>query len=141
VELDPLRVAELQHLGEVPGDRLALAIGVGREDDLGLFLDRRAKLVDGLAAALHDLVVRLEAVVDLHAHLLLRQVADVAHRRFDVEPLAQKPLQRFGLGGRLDDDQSFRHSFLFIPQIERLFRGPALGAGILRPFFARPQRP
>ena len=124
----------------MPGDRLPLAIRVGGQDDLGLLPGRRAELVDGLAAAFHDLVVRLEAVVHLDAHLLLGEVADVAHRGLDVKPVAQKPLQGSGLRGRLDDDQTFWHSFLFIPQTGRLFRRPALGAGILRPFFPPAQR-
>ena len=127
VELDALGVAQLQHLGEVPGDRLALAVRVGGKDDLAaVALDRRAELVDGLAAALHHLVVRLEAVVDLHAHLLSRQVANVPHGGAHVETVTQKPLQRSGLGGRLDDDQSFCHSPLFIPKPGKLFPRPGL---------------
>src|SRR2546425_9318850 len=70
--------------------------------------------------------MRLEAVVHLHAHLLFRQVADVAHGGTNVEPVSQKPLQRPGLGRRLDDDQSFRHSSLFIPKPGLLFPGRRL---------------
>ena len=121
MELDPLGVAQLQHLGQVPGDGLALAVGVGGEDDLLVHLGRRPELVDRLAPAFDHLVVGLEAVVHLHAHLLLGEVADVAHRGANVETVPQEPLQGSRLGGRLDDDQSFRHSSLSIPKPGRLF--------------------
>src|SRR2546422_10189821 len=68
----------------------------------------------------------LETVVHLDPHLLFGQVADVAHRRPDVETVTQEPLQRPGLGRRLDDDQSFRHSSLFIPKPGLLFPGRRL---------------
>src|SRR2546427_5829573 len=70
--------------------------------------------------------MRLETVVHLDPHLLFRQVADVAHGGPDVETVTQKPLQRPGLGRRLDDDQSFRHSSLFIPKPGLLFPGRRL---------------
>ncbi len=124
MELDSLRVPELQDLGQVPGDGLALPVGVRGEDDFGVILGRRSQLVDRLAPAFHDLVVRLEAVVHLDPHLLFRQVADVAHGGPDVETVSQKPLQSLGLGRRLDDDQSFWHSFLCIPKPGRLFLIP-----------------
>ena len=38
VELDPLWIAQLQHLGEMPRDGLSLPVGVGGEDDLALAL-------------------------------------------------------------------------------------------------------
>src|SRR5207248_10966035 len=116
VELDALGVADLQHLGQVPGDGLAFPVGVRGQDDLLVLLGRRAKLGDRLAAALDHLVVRLEAVVDLDAHLLFGQVADVAHRGPDVVAVSQEPLQSPGLGRRLDDDQTFWHSSLTIPK-------------------------
>src|SRR5712664_4464303 len=68
----------------------------------------------------------LETVVHLDPHLLFGQVADVAHGGPDVETVSQKPLQSPGLGRRLDDDQSFRHSSLFIPKPGLLFPTPRL---------------
>ena len=92
----------------MPGDRLALAIRVGGQDDAApVLLDRRSQLVDRLPAALDHLVVRLEARVHVHGELLTWQVADVAHRGEDVETVTQKPLQSLRLGRRLDDDQPF----------------------------------
>ena len=51
VELDPLGIFELQELGQMPRDRLALAIGVGREVDLGRAFDGAAQLLDDVALA------------------------------------------------------------------------------------------
>src|SRR5262249_2247131 len=115
VELDPLRIAELENLGQVPGDRLPLTVGVGGQDHLLILPGRRAQLVDRLAAAFHHLVARLRAVLHVPRDLLFGQVGDVAHGGADVETVPQEPLQRPGLGRRLDDDQTFWHSFLYSP--------------------------
>src|SRR2546429_7739509 len=77
--------------------------------------------------------MRLETVVHLDPHLLFRQVADVAHGGPDVETVTQEPLQSPGLGRRLNDDQSFRHSSLFIPKPGLLFPG----RGLRRASYAR----
>ena len=69
-------------LGDVPGDRLALAIEVGGEEDevgaAGGLLD----VADLLASVVADDVLGLEVVVDVDAELalagVLGQVADVA---------------------------------------------------------------
>src|SRR3981081_183337 len=90
----------------------------------------------------------VEAGLDVDAHLLSGEVADVAHRGKDVETVSQKPLQSPRLGRRLDDDQTFRHSTSFIPQRpglvpRRLSRRPnrLLRRAILRPFFGPAQCP
>ena len=123
----------------MPGDGLALAVRVGREDDVGVLLGRRAKLADGLSAALDHLVARLEAGLDVDRYLLFRQVADVAHRGADIETVTQEPLQGPRLGGGLDDDQAFRQSSSFIPISGSLFHRAGSGRGILRPSFAPAQ--
>jgi hypothetical protein len=105
-ELLPRASAEL--VGEMPADRLALAVGVGGEEDRGRFLGRRLQLVEDLLAGLEDLVLGLEALLDVHAELLLREVADVAHRGLDRVVAAQVLVDRLRLRGRLDDDQVLR---------------------------------
>ena len=90
---------------DVPRDRLAFAIGVGREVD---DVDRPSPLLDlgdDLALAADDDVLGREAVLDVDAHLGLRQVHDVADRRLDGEAIAQIFLDGLGLGRRLDDDE------------------------------------
>src|SRR5690606_16020735 len=96
-------VAEL--LRDVVRDGLALAVGVGGEDDLlgapGLLLE----LLDDLALAPNGDVARLEAVLDVDAQLALGQVTDVARRSADTEPGAEILADRPGLGRRFDDDE------------------------------------
>ena len=70
-------VIEAEVVGNVIGDRLALAIRVGSQDDtlglLGLALD----LLENFPLAADRLVFGLEAVVDVDSEFLLRQVPNV----------------------------------------------------------------
>ena len=112
-----------EHLQEVPGDRLALAVLVGREVEL-------ARLPQEGAQPLHldlflagDDVERLEAVVDVDPEAgprlgLVRrgdlrggprEVADVPDRRLDQVATAEETRDRLRLGGRLDDHKRLRH--------------------------------
>ena len=114
----------LERVEQVPGDGLALAVGVRGEQQLVDALERVAQLGDlALLLRRHD-VERLELVVDVHAEpgprlaLVLgrdvrgaaRQVADVADRRLDDVVLAQVRRDLLGLGGRLDDHQAARRA-------------------------------
>ena len=90
----PDRHLRLQHLQQVPGDRLALAVFVGREQELVGVLQELLQLADLLLLVRVDDVERLEVVLDVDAEprpllllVLLRdvggalgQVADVARR-------------------------------------------------------------
>ena len=68
VEHHPLdRHLRLQHLEQVPGDRLALAVLVRREQELGGVLQLALQLVDLLLLVGIDDVERLEVVVDVDA--------------------------------------------------------------------------
>ena len=100
-------VGVLQLLGDVPGDGLALAIRVGGQVDGVRRLCVLLQLAQRLLFALDDVVLRLEAVVDVHAHLALGQVLDVAHRGLHRVTGAQVLLDGLGLGGRLHHHQVF----------------------------------
>ena len=66
VEDHPLhRHLGLQHLEHVPGDRLALAVLVGREDELVGVLERPLQIGDDLLLSLRDHVLGSEVVVDV----------------------------------------------------------------------------
>ena len=84
VEGHPLLLVagDVGRLGDVPGDRLALAVEVGGEEDQVGGLGRLGDLGDLLAAVVRDHVLRCEVVVDVDAELalarVLGQVADVA---------------------------------------------------------------
>ena len=102
----------LQVLEQVPGDRLALAVFVRREIQLGRVLQRRLELFDHGLATLGELVGRLEPVVDVDVQALGRKVGHVAHRGAHVVVAAEELRQRFRLGGRFDDDEGFGHAVL-----------------------------
>ncbi len=94
---------------DVPGDRLALAVEVGREEDDVRALGRLLDVVDLLATVLVDDVFGLELVVDVHAELalagVLGQVADVAVGREHAVIRPQIALDGARLGRRFDDDE------------------------------------
>ena len=109
-----------QHLRQVPTDRLALAIFVGREvEHVGAF-ERVLELLDLFLLLGGDDVERLEVVVDVDPEarpgLLLhlgrdlrrrgREIADVADRRLDLEAFGQEGRDRARLGRRFHDDQT-----------------------------------
>ena len=79
----------IELVGHVPGDRLALAIGVGGQVDGARRLGRLLELGQRLGLSLDGDVLGLEPVVDVHAELAGRQVAQVADRRLHVVAAAQ----------------------------------------------------
>src|SRR3989440_1140210 len=104
----------------MPGDRLALTVLVGREQQLVGAREQLLQLTDLLLLVRIDDVERLEVVLDVHAEprprlflvLLgdvggaLRQVADVTHAGFDDEVVAEVVLDRPRLRRRLDDHEA-----------------------------------
>ena len=88
----------------MPGNRLAFAVGVSRQDKfvgalhgLGDFLVNPGRLAVGVP-------VHLEVLVRFHGTILRWQVADVAKRGDHFKVASQVFVDCFGLGGRLDDD-------------------------------------
>ena len=115
VEHHPLdRHLGLEVLEQVPRDRLALAVFVGREVQLGGVLERRSQVLHDLLAAVGQLVGGLEPVVDVDVEALARQVGDVPDRGAHVEGTAQELRDRLGLRGGFHDDQGFRHRVLWL---------------------------
>ena len=118
----------VQDLEQVPGDRLALAVFVRREQELGGVLQLALELVDLLLLVGIDDVERLERVIDVDAEagprLLLHRgrnvggaigkIADVADRRFHDVAVAEVPGNGLCLGRGLDDDETtFGHAMPF----------------------------
>ena len=81
VEFDAvLAVFELQHVFQMPGDRLPLAVRVGREIDVVRLGGLVGEALDDLLLVRIDDVGGFEVVFDIHAQPLFGQVADVAAR-------------------------------------------------------------
>ncbi len=104
---------EVGRLGDVPGDRLTLAVEVGGEVDEVRGACRADDVADLLAPVRHHLVLGLEVVLDVDAQLVATQfLGKVAHVTIGGEhPMARAKisLDRFRLGRRLDDHQVASH--------------------------------
>ncbi len=116
----------------MPADGLALAVGVGRQDDGRGFGRGLLQLVDDLLALGDDVVEGLEVVVDVHPQLALGQVADMAHGGLDDVVRPQIFVDRLRLGRRLDDDQRLLHHHF----LRYVLPGPCTA----RPLISSPSR-
>ena len=106
---------DAQGVSQVPGDGLALAVGVGCQEDLARVLGLLLDLLDDIALTADVDVVGGEAVLNIHAEGTLGQVADVAHRGDDLIVGAEIALDGACLGGRLHDDQIGFCHVIYIP--------------------------
>ena len=109
----------LEHLLEMPRDRLTLAILIRREHELVGVAQRLAELGDLLLLLARDHVERIESAFDVDseaspgaAAILLRhlgggpgQVPNVSDRRLHAVAGSEVALDRPGLGRRLHDDE------------------------------------
>ena len=95
---------QTQHLVEMPGYGLTLAVLIAREPDrLGL-LGCGFQLLDKILLVGGDFIFRSEVALDIDAHALLLKVTDMAEAGHHLEVRPQKFLNGFRLGGRLDND-------------------------------------
>ena len=110
-ERDPLRLAgiETEQGGHVEGDRLALAVVVGREDQVARTLHRTLQVGDVFLRVLGHLVGHAEALLHVHAELALRQVPDMPEGSPDGIVVAQVLLDGLRLRRRFDDDEGSWH--------------------------------
>ena len=92
-------------LDDVPGNRLALAVGVGGEIDGARALDGGLQLLDRVGLIVRDDIGGREIVLDIDADAPIRQVADVAHRGAHGVAGAEILGDRLRLRGRLDDHE------------------------------------
>ena len=97
-------LGQVQHIGQVPADGLAFAVGVGRQVDLLHVFAGRAELGQDALLALDNLVARRETLAHVDAEAFERQVDDVAGGGPYLEVGPQEFLDRLRLGRRLDDD-------------------------------------
>ena len=88
----------------MPGDRLALAVGVGGEDQAVGAFDGAGDVVQPLLGLVVDLPEHLEIVIGIDRAILGRQVADMAERSQNLVAGAQIFVDRLGFGRRFNDD-------------------------------------
>src|SRR5256712_635076 len=94
-----LALASAELLRQMPADRFAFAIGVGRHVDVRRVLRRILQLFDHLLARGDRFVLLGEVVLDVHTQFALRQVADVTHRRDDLVVASEVSVDGLRLGG------------------------------------------
>ncbi len=98
------RLALAQDLADVPGDRLALAVGVGGEIEVLGALDRLGDLGEPLVGTRVDLPGHGEVLVRAHGAVLRRQIPDVPVAGQDGVVPAQIFVDGLSLGRAFDDD-------------------------------------
>ena len=104
-----LRDVFLQRLEKMPGDRLPLAVGVGRQEYTVALLCLSPELLQYLLTACCRHVFRFKVVVNNHPQLLGRQVSHVAHRGHHRVVLAQELVDLLRLRRRLHNYQILTH--------------------------------
>ena len=93
-----------QHFQHMPGNGLAFAIRVGRQDyGVGVF-DGLGDIGKPLASLGVDLPLHLKIVLDVHRAVFGGQVAHMAERGENLVIPAKIFVDRLGLGRRFDDD-------------------------------------
>ena len=96
---------EFEDLGQMPGDRLSLAVQVCRQVERVGGLGGGLERCDHFFSSGHHLVGRLEIVFDIDIDAFAGQVADVPHRGLDLKAGAKVLIDRLGLGRRFDNYQ------------------------------------
>ncbi len=99
------RHCRIELIGDVPSDRFALTVRVGREIDRAGRLGRLLQLGKGFRLSFNGDVLGLEPMLDVHAKLARGEVADVPDRCPDIVTGPEIFPDRLGLGRRLDHDQ------------------------------------
>jgi hypothetical protein len=118
-------------LRHVPRDGLSFAIGVGGDEHFTRILRRALELGDRLLLAGNRHELGLEAMLDVDAELLLREVHDVADGGAHPIAAAEILADRLRLGRRLDDHQGCAASRGRRVLLLHGGRLPAAGGGLL----------
>ena len=114
--VDPLVLEQflaLEDFVDVPGDRLALAIRVGRQDHPVGVLDRHADVAEALGGLGVDLPAHGEIIVRIDRAVLGRQITHMAERGVDAVVLAEILVDGLRLGRQLDDHDFHSGNFLW----------------------------
>jgi hypothetical protein len=89
----------------MPGDRLALAVLVGREVELVGILQGGLEPADHVLRLVRHHVGGPEVVVDVDGETLRLEIADRPDRRLDDVVVAEEAADGARLGGRFDDHE------------------------------------
>ena len=98
-----IAILELEQLLDVPRNRFSLAVRVSREIDEVRLADLAADFLDDFIFTLDRHIFRLEIMLQIDAHFLFRQIAQMSHGRLDHVIRAQILANGLCLGRRLHD--------------------------------------
>ena len=121
IEHDPFDLLAVEHLllfqefEHVPGDRLALAIGVGRQNELLGVFDGAGDVVQALLRLRVDLPNHAEIRVGVDRSVLGREVPHMAEGSQDLIASAQILIDRLRLGGRFHQYKLHDNSLIYRP--------------------------
>ena len=99
------RAQLFQQLGQVPGDRFAFAVRVGREVQRVGLLQRARDRLHVLLVLVEDLIAHRELALRIDGAFLRHEVAHVTIGSQHLEILAEILLDGLRLGGRFHDDE------------------------------------
>ena len=128
-----------QRFGQVPGNRLAFAVGVGGEDQLVIGLERLGNCLDMSAAVGSDFPGHGKVMLGIDRAVLGRQVAHMTVRGQNRETGAEVLRDGLGLGRGFDDDDC--HGYGPLPAGCRVAPDGVRGAGLSRKRQAGPCNP
>ena len=98
------RALFLEHFQDMPGDRFALAVGVGRKNEgVGAF-DGACDVVEALLRLGVDLPDHSEVGLGVDGPILGRKISDMTKRGQDLIARPKIFVDGLGLGRRFDDD-------------------------------------
>ena len=111
-----------EQLQQMPADALPFAVLVRGEQQLFGSLEGVLQLADDLFLVLRDHIEGLEIGLGVHAKIrpfltfcrsgdltgVVGQIANMTHRRFNLEPLRQEAADGSGLRGAFNDDEGVR---------------------------------
>ena len=95
----------LQQFVQMPGDGLALAVGVGCEIQGFRLLQGTRNGIDVLLVALHHLILHREAMRGIHGAFLRHQIPNMAVGGKNLEVLTEVFLDGLRLGRRFHDNE------------------------------------
>ncbi len=100
-----LRCINIQHIGQMPGNGLSLAVRVGREVNDIRALGFLANAGQNIAPSPNGDILHGKVVAGVYADLRFGQIADVPLRGLDLIALSQKFFDGLRLGRRFHDHQ------------------------------------
>ena len=124
------RNLRIQYFKKVPGNGFSFAVFIGSEVEGVSLFQQLFEISNGYLAAFAFYVEGLKAIINVNTNAgpgftlvllgylvsALREISNMAHRRFDNVVVAEDRTNGLRLRWRLHNDESLTHSFTSLPQ-------------------------